>query len=129
MARCRFVQPQITRLALSDGEWIEVKNELSVGEWFDMFTSMGEAKMRRDLMRAQILAYVVNWSLRDATGQPEKFSADSLGHLDLGTYHEIDEALSAHINAQTARRDERKNDPDGESTSAPISSSAVSSPA
>jgi hypothetical protein len=129
MGACRFVQPQITRLPLSGGEWIEVKNELNVGEWFDMFALLGEAKMRRDLMRAQILAYVVNWSLRDAAGQPVTFSAETLGHLDLGTYREIDVAVSAHINAQEATRTDTKNETGGEPTSAPTSPSVESSPA
>jgi hypothetical protein len=108
MARCRFVEPKLARLPLSDGEWIEVKDVLNVGEWFDMFATLGEAKMRRDLVRAQILAYVVGWSLRDASGQPVPFSGEALAHLDLETYKEIDEAVGAHINAQEAAKVEEK---------------------
>ena len=126
MSRCRFVQPKIARLPLSDGDWIEVKQSLNVGEWFDMFASVGETKMRRDLVRAQIVAYLVEWSLRDPDGQPVPFSAAALGHLDIETYREIDDAIAAHINGQEASKSDPKAK-DGETTSVPISPSVVSS--
>ena len=44
MARCRFVQPVTTTLQLTEGYWIEVKKQLSVGE-------------RRDSMQAAAGSY------------------------------------------------------------------------
>jgi hypothetical protein len=40
MARCRFVQPDVVRLPLSDGDFIDVKRELSAGEQRRMFAGM-----------------------------------------------------------------------------------------
>jgi hypothetical protein len=80
---CRFVSPAIVRLPLSGGDWIEVKKRLSVSdERESMQQIMGEVGpdgWRRPNVKmigiAEVLAYLVDWSFRDAQGQPVKVSA------------------------------------------------------
>lgn len=104
MSRCRFVQPDIVRLPLSDDDWIDVKRELTTGEQRDMF-----GEMRRQLVpgespifdgvqvgRARTAAYVVAWSFVDAGGKPVSVSRSAFDSLDVETSAEILAALDTH---------------------------------
>jgi hypothetical protein len=131
MGRCRFVQPGTVRLSLSDGEWIEVKRELNAGEQQHLEAGyvkdmrMGE-RPTLDYERVgvtRILEYVTGWSLLDFNGQPEPFEESALKMLDRDTYLEIDEAIRAHEQAISARREARKNGQGGANPSPAISPS------
>ena len=131
MGRCRFVQPGRERLALSDGEWIEVKQELTAGEQrhaqagYYLDLRAGE-RARIDYERygkTKILAYVVAWSFKGFDGTPEPFDESALDQVDMDTYQELEAAIDAHELQISARREARKNGPDGEKTSSAISPS------
>jgi hypothetical protein len=104
MPRSRFVTPEIVRLPLSDGDWIEVKKRLSVGE-ARYATSSFIGAFKQDGSRipnletlgmGQTLAYLVRWSFRDAQDLPVSVSLDALKALDMDTYREIEEAIEQH---------------------------------
>jgi hypothetical protein len=104
MPRVRFVTPEIVRLPLSDGDWIEVKKRLTVGE-ARAATSSFIGKFHGDGSRTpnletlgmgQVLAYLVRWSFRDANDLPVSVSLDSIKSLDLDSYKEIEDAIEAH---------------------------------
>src|SRR5262245_17205698 len=105
MGRNRFVTPEIVRLPLSDGDWIEVKKRLSVGEARYVATSFigaykpdGSRLPNLDnLGMGNTLAYLVRWSFRDAQDMPVSVSLDALKALDIETYREIEEAIDAHV--------------------------------
>jgi hypothetical protein len=103
--KSRFVQPEIVRLELSDGEWLEVKKRLTVGEERRIFGSMVQS-VKQDgtsympnmdmIGKAELLAYIVEWSFKDAQDKPVKFSSDALDALTPEAYKEIEAAVDKH---------------------------------
>jgi len=113
VGRPRGVIHSVARLELSDGDWIEVRRALTVGEERDLvalavrgFRPDGTAEL--DTKKLWFLAaatYLVGWSLADVnTGLPipwitsasiEK-RVDVLRALDADTMREIDEAITKH---------------------------------
>lgn len=122
MSRVRFVTPDTVKLTLSDGDWIEVKRQLTVGEERKAFQAIvGEVKdgWRRPNVEmvgvAEVEAYLVDWSFRDGHDKPVPLSRDAILQLDSESYNEIEAALQKHVADEQAARAERKN---GLSTSA-----------
>lgn len=129
MGRHRFVQPDIVRLPLSDGDYIDIKKELNAGEARRVYANLvremhaGE-KAALDPMKVgftKIREYVVGWSFTDADGRPVEVSAGAIETLDQDTYKEISEAIDAHTAKIDAEREARKNGTAGILTSAGIS--------
>jgi len=117
MARkCRFVKPEIVRLELSDGDWLEVKKRLSIGEERASFQQISGSINNEGWIRpnvemvgiAEVLAYLVDWSLIDANDKPVKVSKDALLSMDPDDYKEIEEAVQAHIKKMDAERAHEK---------------------
>jgi hypothetical protein len=107
MSRCRFVQPKVVRLPLTDGESVDVKRELSYGEQTAMFARMrtqfsAGAVPQLDttqIGRARMGAYLVGWSFVDAEGTPVPVSPAAIDNLDIDTARELGAALEAHEEA------------------------------
>jgi hypothetical protein len=112
MARNRFPTPAVERLPLSEGDWIEVKRELNVGEEKDIvFLAMreigqddGNVRFRQDyqlLPFATAVIFLVSWSFHNAKG-PVKLEDDQkkrlaqLRALEPGSWNEIEQAIKAH---------------------------------
>lgn len=116
----RFVQPEIVRLELSDGDWLEVRKELSIGEARRAMartikTMRADGRIEPDIEmvgRAEIAAYIVDWSFVDAQDKRVPYSDAALDNLTGDTYNEIETAVRAHI---AAVEDERKNARSGSS--------------
>ncbi len=133
MGRCRFVQPEITTLTLSDGDWIEVKTELNAGEQRRVFSRLVKAmhfseKPEIDPEQvgfSKVVEYLVNWSFTDAAGKRVPVSDAAISNLDGDTYGEIVKAIDAHDEAVTVARDARKNATGGETKSLVTSPSAA----
>lgn len=129
--RVRFVTPEVVRLPLSDGDWIEVKKRLSVGEERQAFQQIvGEIKSdgwRRPNLEmvgiAEMIAYLVDWSFRDARDKPVKVTIDAIRQLDLATFRELETVLTAHVTAMDAAEADTKNEQSGEPGSATTSPS------
>jgi len=104
MPRLRFVTPEVVRLPLSEGDWIEVKKRLTVGEarqatssFIGTFTRDGARTVNMETLgMGNVLAYLVRWSFRDSNDLPTTVSLDAIKLLDLDTYREIEEAIEAH---------------------------------
>jgi hypothetical protein len=120
MARNRFPTPYVERLPLSDGDWIEVKRDLTVGEEKDIsLLAMRELSQQDGTVRfsmdyqllpfAKAVVYVIAWSFHNAKG-PVKLEEDQrkrlsqLRALDTETWDEIDAALSRHEEAVDAKK-------------------------
>lgn len=116
MSRCRFVQPDIVRLPLSDGDWIDIKRELNTGEQREMFGEMrrqfapGESPILDSGLfgPARAAAYIVAWSFVDAGGKPVSVSRSAFDSLDTATSKEIIKAIEAHEDRIDAERQEKK---------------------
>jgi hypothetical protein len=65
------VQPEIVRLTLSTGDFVDVIKELNAGEYWDLLLALGERQIF-----AKILAYVTGWSLVGLDGQPLPYSLE-----------------------------------------------------
>ena len=104
MARSRFVVPDVVRLPLSDGDWIDVKKELNAGEQRRVFTNLVKTMQAGEkpelnpeqVGKTKILEYVVGWSFRDGADKPVPFSATALDNVDPDTYAEIMAAVDVH---------------------------------
>jgi len=135
MARSRFVVPDVVRVPLSDGDWLELKRELNAGEQRRIFTGLVKTMQAGEkpelnpeqVGKTKILEYVVAWSLRDAADKPVPFSASALDNVDPDTYSEIMAAVDAHDEAADKAREERKNVRGTPTTSPATSISADSS--
>lgn len=111
MGRDRKVDPDITRLYISDGDYIDVKKRLNHGEYDDHFARIcpfqtpGEPMRMetRQIRTSKVLAYLVGWSLTHK-GKPILYSPDmpenarvaELNDLDRETFAEIHKAIDAH---------------------------------
>lgn len=130
MSRLRFVEPNIKRLPLSDGDYIDVKRELNARESRRVYARMikggqiesGEKAMLdpEQVGFTKIVEYLTGWSFVDASGQPVPVSEDAVGNLDVDTLRELITAIDAHEEAVAAEKNKR-----GETPSEVISPSAA----
>lgn len=122
MARNRFVVPDVVRLPLSDGDWIDVKRRLNIGEQRAMFAQIYKSKaadqpVQMDVSAvgvARVAAYTIGWSFTDAEGKPVAYSAQTIDALDTGTFAEVLDAVDAHIAREDEQRVAEKNVMTGE---------------
>lgn len=111
MARNRFVAPDTKQLNLSDGDWLEVKTQIDWGESLLLtggtlgllrtasgdYTNVSVDWKRNRIER--VMTWVVDWSFKDADGQPVPFGREAVEHLNPATGVEIERALDEHIKA------------------------------
>ncbi len=117
MGRCRFVQPDIIRLPLSEGEWIEVKKELNAGEQRRVFTRLVKTMHFNEKAEvdpeqvgfSKVVEYLVGWSFLDTAGKSVPVSDAAISNLDGDTYAEIVKAIDAHDEAVEKLVEARKN--------------------
>lgn len=110
MPRNRFVEPITVKLPLSDGDWIEVKKELTVverdriaGAGLDhMERGAGETDRARFTLNfegarvVKLVTWIINWSFIDADGKYVPPTAAAIGNLDGATCDEIEKAINDH---------------------------------
>jgi len=118
MPKNRFVQPEVVRLELSDGDWVEVKERLTYGEeqflaggaltevsgMFDAADDIGiQLDLRKYTLR-RMATWILDWSFCDVEDRRVAVSLDSIAMLDPDTAEEIDAAITAHIEALEAAK-------------------------
>lgn len=112
-----FVDPSTVKLDLGDGDWVEVKRELTAGELKAMrtagFTHMsgtpdservgGDAEKNvtigidwRRLGISRLVAYVVDWNAKDAQGRPVPWSREAAEQLTASDFERLEAAINAH---------------------------------
>jgi hypothetical protein len=135
----RIVAPGTTRLTLSRGDWLLVKQRLNAGETLDLFeraapgidvTAPGVLQRLppSKVGMAIILAYLLDWSLVDPQGTPipirgatpEEIEA-ALRLLDFDSFIEVMNTITAH---DAAMRQEKKRSTDARASSATLPSLA-----
>jgi hypothetical protein len=105
------VAPEVVRLSLSDGDYLDVNRELNAGQYLELLTALVDRKPF-----AKAIAYLVSWSLVGLNGQPLPYDLDmpeedrrsTIGALDKGTVREITVALDRHEAAEEAALDAKK---------------------
>ena len=111
MGRCRVVVPELVRLPLSGGDYLDVTKELNAGEWYDMLLAQSERKPF-----AKPLAYLVAWSLTGIADapipydleMPEEVRRSTIRSLDTATIREIIAALDRHEASANAALEAKK---------------------
>ena len=108
MSRNAFVQPATVKLELSEGDWIEVKTELTYGEQLklqDESSRAGEDDklhfVYSNFYVAHLVAWIVDWSFTDAKGRVE-VTADAIRALKGSIAGEINTALNKYEAEQDA---------------------------
>jgi hypothetical protein len=114
----RFVSPAEVRLAISDGDYLIVKNRLNAGETLAMYAAMRGTDEQVDPTKfgaATIQAYLLDWSIAGDDGhivsirnQPPDVVAGALLNLEYPDFQEILQAIRAHEQAIAAARQEKK---------------------
>lgn len=113
-----FVKPETVQIDLPEGQWIEVKKRLTHGEERRALASL-YTEVRADgritpnvemLGKSEVMAYLVEWSLRDDEGKPIRIDTDAkrsaaLDLLDPDKFQVISEAITAHVEAMKAQRE------------------------
>lgn len=131
----RFVRPDIRTLTISDGDTLVVRARLTAGErrarMSRMWLAGVDGKLTVNPMQvglATITAYLLDWSLKDASGRTvmirELAIADlerTIDQLDGDTYDEILAAIQAHEEAMDAERAAQKKTATGTPGRAPHS--------
>src|SRR4030095_649347 len=139
MAASWFVPPDTVRLDLVEGQWLVVKRRLNAGDTRAVFRRLyltredGTLAVNPDTVGTTlVLAYLVDWSLTDATGhpvviaqQPAAVLEAALDALDPDKYALIKAATGAHAPRNRQARDAEKKPP----TTATTSPSTSPSPA
>lgn len=138
MAKKWFVDPEAVRVELPEGEWLLLKKRLTEGERRKSI-AMTVSEVRKDgritpnfemVGKANVLSYLVDWSLCDNSGKPVRIDDDAkkeaaLNNLAPDAFEVIERAIEAHVAAMDAARDAEKNDRAGETNSSAISPSAA----
>lgn len=128
MSKEWFVSPEVVRLPLSGGNWVDVKKRLNAGEARRVFTRqlktmhLGE-KAELDpaqVGRSRLEEYIVGWSA------PAAYTPDALENLTPARYAELVAVIDTHDEAVDAAVAVEKNAPGGESTLPALSPSAAS---
>jgi len=130
----RIRRPETLRLALTRGDWIDVKKHLTAGETRRVFRRMirkgatGDEIDSLQVGLSKMVVYLVDWSITDADDQPviirgqsEDVVADVLEMLDVDSFSEILKAIEAHERTMEDEREEEKKTGTGNSKSNPIS--------
>ena len=117
-----FVQPETVRLELVEGQWLRVKRRLNAGETRGVFRRLylqaedGTLKLNPDTVGTTLItAYLVDWSLTDARGEPVVIAQQpaavleaALDALDPDKFAIIKAAVDAHDERERVARDEEK---------------------
>ena len=119
MPRFRFVSPESVKIDISDGDWIEIKRQLTNGEQKavnraafrsryeltdgDTGSSFVEMDMGSFAL-AKLGAYLVDWSFKDERGKDVKLTPDAMRNLDQETAAEIEAAIDTHIETLAAEK-------------------------
>jgi hypothetical protein len=89
--------------------WIEVREELSIGDERKVFTSAikgqtptSDGQTRTDYDAEQVsfglvIAHIVDWSARDKDDKPVSLTPDAIKRLKPSVYHAIEKAVTDHM--------------------------------
>jgi len=122
MSRNRFVSPEVVRLELSDGDWIEVKKRLGIAAQKRIESAMIRGVQGSDIQRganprdvelrldttaayiAKLKAYLLDWSFKGADDKPVRVSDSAIENLDPDTADEIITVLNKFLDEEVERR-------------------------
>lgn len=122
MARVAVIAPATTRYALAEGDWVEFKNKLTIGEQKRLEGSgvaavrdpSGDTRARQSfeldferLGLARIEAYTTGWSFLGLDEKALPVNPDTISALDPAIAKEIETALDEHVKKMSAAKNEK----------------------
>lgn len=116
----RFVSPETVRITLKNGDWIEVKKELTVGDEKRLLSSgfkrasPGSEQIEVDWFTrsiARVEIYLTGWSAVDDKGRPVAITRDAIETLSSEDFDVIDDAIKTHQAAVDAEKKARSMTP------------------
>lgn len=122
-----FVKPAVARLDLGDGQWVEIKEQITYGEAQRLTGSMLRSRVSRndgadevgvDYARFSVLklqTWLVDWSARDEDDKPVPLSPAAIENLDPATAEAIDAAINAHLAKRAEGKATPRSTPNGTS--------------
>lgn len=113
MPRLRFVTPNTVRLDLTEGDWIEVKEQLTYAEQQRLSgamlrtvkTAAGDNEMGVDFARYAVLRlqmYLTDWSFKGEDDKPVPLSPASIENLSQDAADEINGAIDRYLQEREA---------------------------
>lgn len=106
-----FVNPEIARVDVCDGVWIECKRRLTVKESRMAMAAavdvdgLGKITPRLEkLGLTEVAAYVVDWNLTDADNKPVPYSIEALENLSVEGFTMIEDAVKAHVQEMSSSK-------------------------
>ena len=132
----RMRRPATTRLELSQGDYLIVKQDLTAGEYRDFLRgSTTPGAFELDPLAsgvALIRAYLLDWNFTDPDGRPLVIADQSpatvtaiLDQIDHEAYMEVQRAIQAHQQARAATIEaEKKTSPGAPSPDKTLTSAA-----
>lgn len=104
----RFVKPDVVRIPVSEGDWIEIKRELTYGEQQRLAGMAlvnvqpgagGEGALGIDVERhalGKLQLWLTDWSFRDEHDKPVRLTRDAIAALNQETAEELLTAIDRH---------------------------------
>jgi len=113
MPKLRFITPATARLDLSDGDWVEIKEQINYGEAQRLSgamlrtvkTAAGDNEVGVDFARYAVLklqTWLVDWSFRDEADKPVPLSPAAIENLDPEAAEAINDAIDKHLAERNA---------------------------
>lgn len=103
MGKYRFADPGVQRIALSEGDWVEIRKELSIADEL----KFGRARNEGDFV-GLLAAMVLDWSFTDADDKKMPCGEDTMQHLLPDDANEIVEAIAKYLSADKEEKKARK---------------------
>lgn len=131
MGKNRFVDPDVVRIDIGDGDWIEVKKELTFGEHSDSQAALikevrADGRVTPDfamISKAEVLAYLVDWSfmrgdkkIKIETDQQKLAAINGLRPADMDI---VKAAVTKHIGEMAEAATKNLNGGSASSTTSP----------
>lgn len=119
MGRIRVVEQKTRRVQISDGDWLEVKEDLNTGEQ----KRLEAAGIKPPIMLAgriispidwevhdieRALIFLTAWSLRNLDDKPLALDMDGLRSIDPESFDEINKAILKHVADRAIEKNEQK---------------------
>jgi hypothetical protein len=125
-SKFRFVTPDTRRLELSEGDWIEVKEQLTYAEQQRLSgamlrtvkTAAGDNEMGVDFARYAVLRlqmYLTDWSFKGEDDKPVALSPAAIENLSQEAAEEINGAIDTYLQEREAGKATPPSSPNGTS--------------
>lgn len=94
MGKFRFVSNNVKRIDLSDGDWVDIKEQLSFEDFSKVFEGQSIPSEPSPSVAIPLLkAALIDWSFEDGGGRKIPCSPENIGKLDASTVLELVEPI------------------------------------